>query len=282
MQEFSIHHRRLFLRYYVIIFYILALYYWINGMFLYQLQPIIFRTPFDGTNWLLMQTGIHQWLMNNQAGCLVFDIIYYLSPLAYWWLCEKKQIASRLLFGIFWTIFNWIYILCYVLFPSNSIEGHLAGLLLPILFSTRRIASFYYMLHGVRYFFLFFFVSAGLWKLRSGGVFNIDQMSGILLMQHKEFLIASPGYWYTSFIYWIIRNPTIGYSLYLISTLLELVFSIGFFTKKYDKQLFFLFILFLITNSIIMRMVYLDALPLALPLLFTRPVLNQVTVDKTL
>src|SRR5688500_10570614 len=125
MQEFSVYHRRLFLRYYALIFYILALYFWINGMFLYQLQPVIFRTTFDGTNWLLMQTGIHQWLINNQAGCIFFDTIYYLSPLAYWWLCEKKHIISPLLFGIFWTIFNWIYILCYVLFPSTSIEGRL-------------------------------------------------------------------------------------------------------------------------------------------------------------
>jgi hypothetical protein len=270
MQEFTVHTRRLFFKYYIVIFYLLALYNWFSGMFLYQLHPILFRTPFDGTIWLLMQTGIHQWLLNNRAGCFFFDIIFYSFPLVYWWLCERKQIVSPLVLGISWLIFNWIYILCYVLFPSNSIEGHLAGLLLPILFATRRTVSFYFILHGIRYFFLFFFVSAGLWKIRTGAIFNMDQMSGILLMQHKEFLIAGPQHWYSSFIYWIIRNPPIGYFLYVISTALELIFLIGFFTKKYDKQLFILFILFLIMDFMIMHIPYFVALPLALPLLFSK------------
>ena len=275
MQEFSIQHRRLFTRYYLVFFYLLALYNWINGKFLYQLQPIIFHTPFDGTNWLLMQTGIHQWLLNNRAGCLLFDLIFYLLPLGYWWLCEKKQIVSNLAWGILWVAFNWVYILCYALFPPNSIEGQLAGFLLPILFATRRTASFYYILHGVRYFFLFFLVSAGLWKLRTGAVFNIDQMSGILLMQHKEFLIASPQHWYSSFIYWLIRNPYIGYLLYIASIVFELVFGVGFFTKKNDKLLFALFILFLIIDFITMRIPYFIALPLALPLLFSKTIIFQ-------
>lgn len=274
MEEFSTPHRRLFLRYYIIIFYILAVYNWVSGMFLYQLQPILFRTPFDGTSWLLMQTGIHQWLLNNQAGCLCFDIVFYLCPLAFWWLCEKKQIISSPLFCAFWLIFNWIYILCYVLFPSTSIEKFLPALLLPVLFATNRITSFYYFMHGMRYFFLFFFMSTGIWKLRTGAVFNIEQTSGILLLQHKEFLIASPRHWYSAFLYWLIRNPYISYFLYLTGTIVELTFLIGFFTKKYDKQLFFLLVIFFVANFILMRIPFFEILPLALPLLFSRYILK--------
>jgi hypothetical protein len=93
-------------------------------------------------------------------------------------------------------------------------------------------------------------------------------MSGILLMQHKEFLVASPQHW-------IIRNHYIGYFLFLASTVLELIFSIGFFTKKYDKQLFILFILFLIMDFIVMRINYFEVLSLALPLLFSKPTLKS-------
>ncbi len=243
-------------------------------MLLYQLQPILFRTPFDGTAWVLMQTGIHQWLLNNRAGCLFFDAIFYLAPLAYWWLCEKKQLVSPLLFGIFWTIFNWVYVLCYVLFPTTSLEKFLPALLLPILFATRRIASFYYIMHGMRYFFLFFFVSTGLWKLRTGAVFNVEQMSGILLMQHKEFLVASPRHLYSSFLYWLIQNPYISYCVYLTGAIIELIFSIGFFTKKYDKQLFVLLIIFFVADFILMRIPFFEILPLALPFLFSKPILQ--------
>jgi len=274
MEEFSTRHRRLFLIYYIIIFYILAVYNWLSGMFLYQLQPILFHTPFDGTSWLLMQTGIHQWLLTNRAGCLFFDTVFYMTPLTFWWFCEKKRVISPLLFGICWTTFNWLYVLCYVLFPSTSVEKFLPALLLPILFATTSITSFYYLMHGLRYFFLFFFVSTGIWKLRTEAVFNIEQTSGILLLQHKEFLIASPRHWYSAFLYWLIRNPYLSYFLYLAATIVELTFVIGFFTKKYDKQLFFLLVFFFAANFILMRIPFFEILPLALPLLFSRSTLK--------
>src|SRR5215218_3306778 len=96
-----------------------------------------------------------------------------------------------------------------------------------------RLKTFYFLMHGLRYFFLFFFASAALWKFYQGGIFNTQQMSGILLMQHKEFLVFAPDYWYTQLIYWIVRHPLAGYSLYVTATALELSFLVGFFAKKY-------------------------------------------------
>lgn len=262
-------HRERFTKIFLLIFYWLAAYKLINGLWLYQAAPYFFVNRFDGTTWLFMQTGIHKWLLNNKGGWLFFDIAFYAMPLCWWLVWIKNQKAGTWV-AIGWLIVNWIYIQCYTLYPTNSIEAYIAWLLMPVLFATQRIRSFYFLMHALRYFFLFFFLSAAIWKIRQGGVFNPEQMSGVLLMQHKEYLVSAPESWYTNFTYWIIRHQNIGYAFYIASTLLELVFAIGFFTRKYDKWLFGCFILFLAMDYLVMRIPYFEVLPLALPLFFSK------------
>lgn len=86
-------------------------------------------------------------------------------------------------------------------------------------------------------------------------------MSGVLLYQHAELLSNSPGYWQTDLIQWLIGHPSIGYTFYLLATLFELVFIVGFFTKKYDHLLIIGFIVFLIFDHLIMRIPYYELLP---------------------
>ncbi|HEX8462232.1 MAG TPA: hypothetical protein VF623_12415, partial [Segetibacter sp.] len=167
-------------------------------------------------------------------------------------------------------IINFTYIQCYTLYPTNSIEGYIAWLLFPVLFIVIRLSDFYYILHALRYFFLFFFASAGIWKFVQGGIFNVDQMSGILLYQHKEYLISSPDNWYSSFIYWLVKHSTISFLLYAGATVLELSFFIGFFTIKKDHLLAAAFILFLMLDVLFMRISYFEITPFLLTLLYSK------------
>jgi len=245
------------------LFYALALYKWLNGMWLYQMEPIFFNTRFDGTTWLLMQTGLHTWLLNNPAGCAGFDALFFGWPLLYAFTWQKQP-QGRLIISSIWLVINWLYLQCYTLFPTNSIEASLGWLLLPILLGTRRLSSFYYVLQGLRYWFLFFFVSAGIWKLRQGGFFNTDQMSGILLFQHATWLVSDPDHWYSQAVYWLVRRPVLGYLLYAGLTIWELLWVVGFFTKKYDRLLFVSFLVFLVLDYALMQIPYFELLPLAL------------------
>ena len=245
-------------------------------MFLYQVSPTFFNTRFDFFTWIFMQSGLHQWLLNNKAGCILFDAIFYSLPFVYFLIYKKNERAAAW-FAIPWLLFNWLYVQCYTLYPTNSIEGHVQWLLMPLLFLTTRIRSFYYMMHGLRYFFLFFFASAAIWKLRQGGIFNMEEMSGILLFHHKEQLVAAPEHWYSQLIYWLVRHPFLGWLLYAAATLLELVFAVGFFTKKYDRQLIILFVLFIIFDYFLMRIPYFEISPLLLPFLFSKFTEPKVT-----
>jgi hypothetical protein len=98
------------------------------------------------------------------------------------------------------------------------------------------------------------------WKFAQGGIFHPDQMSGVLLYQHKELLTNSPGYWQTNL---LVFNQAykISYFLYAAACLFELSFLIGFFTKKYDRYLVAFFLGFLIIDYFIMRIAYFDWLP---------------------
>jgi hypothetical protein len=217
-----------------------------------------------------MQTGMHRWLLNNQEACMFFDFLFYSAPffflIHYKYNPEKSSAAA-----ITMLLINLCYIQCYTLYPSNSIEGHIAWLLFPVVFIPNNNSTFQLLFEGLRFFFLFFFVSSGIWKIVNGGVFNLSQMSGILLEQHKELLVNSIDYWQTKLFEWLIKNQVISYGLYLIATLMELSFIIGFFSRRYDKLLAVIFIMFLIGDYLIMRIPYFEVMPLLLTLYLPRP-----------
>lgn len=260
-------HRKAFTKWYCILFYLLFFFKLCNGMLLFQLQPHLFNLRFDMVTWLLMKTGLHQWLTDNPTGWIVFDASFYVLPLLYW-LTYRKNMKAATALAFAMLIVNWVYVECYTLYPANSIESYIAWLLFPCLFATASLKSFYYVLHGLRYFFLYFFVSAAVWKVVQHGVFNLEEMSGVLLYQHKEYLASSPHNWYSAIIYWLINHPVISYVLYAAAAICEGYFIIGFFTKKYDRYLIAIFGLFLIMDVLIMRIPYWEVCPFILVLVY--------------
>ena len=264
----TVKHRTTFTFWWIIVFYLLALIKWMQGQWLYQLEPFMFSIRFDGITWLMMQSGLHIWIIRHQATQLIWDFAFYGFPLLYYAVFIRKPIAAARLAWI-WLAVNWLYVQCYTLYPSNSIEGHVGWLLFPLLFCCSGMRSFYLVMHGLRYFFLYFFFSAGIWKLANGGAFAPAQMSAILLEQHKEFLVTSPGYWQSNLIRALINMPLTSFILYWMGLLAELSFATGFFTKRYDRALFVFFALFLIFDYLIMRIPYIEVSPFLLVLLYS-------------
>lgn len=234
-------------------------------MLLYQAEPALFYTRKDLVTWLLMQTGLHEWLLMNKAGWLMADLLFYSMPLAYL-ATIKRQPRFGPVVGLLMLLVNWLYVQCYTLYPTNSIEGHVAWLLFPLLLLTKNETTFLLLYDGLRYMFLYFFVSAGVWKIAQGGLFNPAQMNGVLLFQHNHLLTNSPGYWQTELVRYLLRHQWVSYGLYLAATAIELLFFVGFFTKKYDHLILVLFVIFLLADYIIMRIPYFEIAALALPL----------------
>jgi hypothetical protein len=108
----------------------------------------------------------------------------------------------------------------------------------------------------MRYIFLLIFFSTACWKIRAGGIFNPEQMSGILVSQHSACLAAHPAGWYAKFIMFFISSGKISYTIYILATALELFFFIGFFTKRFDRLLICLFLLFILFDCFFMKINY--------------------------
>lgn len=253
----------------LLLFYGLALYKWMQGQWLYQVDPVFFFPRPDGITWLFMETGFHKILIRFPFLFRVMDLFFYGFPLFFaWvrWIAPKRTLVVALI----WLIINWVYVQAYCLFPTNSIEAHIAWLFFPLLFATKSLNGFYLMMHGLRYYFLFFFFSAGIWKLVAGGAFEPLQMSGILLEQHKDWLLYAGDYWQAKLIRQLIEWPLAGFVLYWISLLIELSFGIGFITKKLDKLLIVFFIGFLAFDYLIMRIPYFEVSPFLLTFWYSR------------
>jgi len=230
---------------------------------------LLLNNRFDAITWAFMQTGLHKWLLHNYPAWVIFDIVFYSMPLLYFLLYKVNELYS-VIAAVIMLCVNFIYIQCYTLYPANSIESFTPWLLFPCLFITRKTKDFYLVLNGLRYFFLYFFCSAAVWKFVLGGIFNIHQMSAILLYQHKEYIASSPNGWFTNLVYWLVAHPYISYALYTGAAIVEFSFLVGFFTKKYDKIFIVAFILFLLLDLFLMRIPYWEVTPFLITLVYSR------------
>lgn len=263
---------------YTIIFYVLMVYKFFNGMFLFQMLPSFFYTREDLFTWIFMLTNFHKWLLNNQLGCILMDTLFYTTPILFYLLYKqsiKNKTSNYNLFNItrlaaFIMLFiNVAYIQCYTLYPTNSIEAHIAWMLFPIVFIAKDIQVFKLLTDGIRYFLLFILMSAGIWKFAQGGIFNTHQMSNVLLVQHKEILVITPQHWYAQFIQFLITTPKLSYALYFAGTIFELSCIVGFFTKKYDSFILIGWLFFLCFDHFIMRIPYYEISALLLPFIIS-------------
>lgn len=249
-----------------------------NNLLLSGINPVFFINKLDITRNVLMATGLQKAILYNKALCVVFDILLPLFPIALYYVIASGK-RGRVLLSIATAIFSLIYFLLLTGVSYLCIEGYIAFLLLPLVFSAGTPRAFYYRLHCLRILFLIIFFSSGLWKIRTGAIFNTEQMSGILLLQHAGYLVSNANDWFSRFIYFLVEHPVISYSLYLLATAIELSFAIGFFTKKYDRLFIILFCLFVAFDYFLMRINYFSWIAFTGCLYFSKYTVGDKTIS---
>lgn len=224
-------------------------------MLLSSLQPTFFLNKLDITRNILWLSNIQHGLLKYSSLRLIFDIAFLLFPVLLTITVIRNYPASRVL-AICTAAFSLVYGIFFSGMSYISIEGYAGWMLIPLLFAARGPKGFYYNLHCVRILFILIFVSSAFWKLRAGGVFNIEEMAGILLHQHSAWLISNNSDWFTNCINYLVRHKIFAYCFYLLATVAEALFAAGLFTKKWDKYLVALFCLFVIFDFFLMRINY--------------------------
>ncbi|MEX1203281.1 MAG: hypothetical protein WEA59_08565 [Ferruginibacter sp.] len=233
------------------------------------MQPVFFLNKLDITGNIWMSAGLQQLIIQSSGVRCTLDLLYFSLPFVMY-VAVVREGKMQLWLAIFTAIGSMMY--CYLLSTMSlvSIEVFIAWMIFPFIFAGSHLQGFYFRLHMVRYLFILFFFSTALWKLRAGGLFNVEQFSAILLKQHLPVLVSAPNNWFSQFIQWLIDHRNASYLLYFIATMIEFVFVLGFFTKKYDRILAVLFVCFLIFNYWLMEINYFSWLPFLGCLYFSR------------
>ncbi len=250
-------YRKEFVIFYFTCFITTCVWLFFNKLLLSQLAPVFFLNKLDLTRNFLMLTGMQQAIIVHNNFRIAADLVYILAPALLLFCCLKNCTVQSWM-ALFISLYNLAYAMIISSMSTLSIEGYIGWIMIPLLFVTRSPLSFQYLTEAMRYFFILVFVSAAAWKFRSGGFFNLEQMSAILLRQHTSYLVSEPFNWFSQVIYFLVTHPAVSWSLYAIATLAELIFAVGFFTKRFDSLLVVIFVLFLVFNYFFMRINYMS------------------------
>jgi len=207
-----------------------------------------------------MLTNLQHYLLQYHWLRICFDIAYLLFPVFLVYTCLKNKKAQSVL-ALSTAFFSILYNSFFSTMSFVSIENAVAWMFVPLLFYPRTIMGFYYFLQCERLLFIIIFFSAALWKIRVGGLFNVEGMSTILFRQHASYLAVQSGGMYTNLITYLINHQAVSYLLYFFAFVAEFIFVVGLFTKKFDKILMLSFCLFALADYILMGINYFTWLP---------------------
>lgn len=239
---------------YLILFGLTNLWVISNGFLLCQYHPFFFVNQLDLSLNFLFLINLPHFLISNLPLQAAMDSAWIALNSILVLAVIKKSPSTRLL-AFTCCIYNAVYGMMVCLFTTLSIHGFASWVIVPLIFAGLNKEDDYYFINLVRFAFLIIWVSTAVWKIRAGGIFNAEQMSAILFQQHVAYMYANHDT-YSVFISWFINHPKISYLVYLAAFLFELIFIVGFFTKKWDKAIILLFFIFLLMDFVFMRINY--------------------------
>lgn len=222
-----------------------------QGLLLHQLHEAPFvSVAADNFYWLWHGLGFVSFSIQNYWLGLGLDLSWL--GVAILGLLQKEKKWQIVLF---WFIFLNYFIV------YNSVATHHEHTLVPLLFlqllliikNTKNFTLFFV---AARYYALFTILSAALWKIGRGSIWTAGQMKEILKLQHFDYLTSYPESNYSHFIYYIINHAYLADLLWLAGWGLELLFMVGFFTRKFDKWLAGLFFAFFAMDYLIMNICF--------------------------
>ncbi len=224
-----------------------------QGVLLYQLAGASFvSVKADNSFWIYHALQIPEYILGNQFLGLFLDLIWLILSIS-GLISKSGRKKGLLMFAVF---INY-----YIIYHSVAThhEHTLNGILFMLLLITiSNNKTFILCFEALRYYVLFVMFSAFLWKLFRGSLFEAGQMSEILKHQHIEYITSYPDSGYSNFICYFISKPIISNLLWYMGWITEMIFIVGFFTKKYDRWLGILFLAFFVMNYILMNLCFIE------------------------
>lgn len=237
-------------------------------------KPFLFAHQTDIIYRAFCAMQLPQLLTQHLYIAVVFDLSLFVLPLLF--LLTRKNY-----WAIGFTVVALFYFLTYNVVTGHHYHGLTGLLVISIPFWLGSGQKFTLTWQGARYYFLYIFASAALWKIMRGSVFYPNQMSHILKAQHLDLLLQHPQSFQAQVIQYLIAHPAVSHGILLLNVAVQLTFCAGFFTKRLDTFLFGLALVFCAANYFVMNIVSAELLILGLTLL-NWPKIQQVIEKKRL
>ncbi|MCX6199937.1 MAG: hypothetical protein NTY88_12075 [Bacteroidetes bacterium] len=209
---------------------------------------------------LFIKTGIPALILSSHSVSVFFDFCLFGLPVL-------LLLTQRNVFSVLFTAVAVIYFLLFNMVTAHFYHGFFAAIIISIPFWTKNERHFNLLWEGVRYYLLYVFASAALWKIFRGSVFYQEQLSNILKHQQLDMLLQQPLSYQASCVQYLIVHPEISHVVLIANVVVQLCFGVGFFTKKFDSLLFILACIFCAANYFVMGITSTELLVLNLTLL---------------
>ena len=232
-----------------------------SNTLIHQLQAPVLKFPYlDPTFWLVHILKIPGFISSNFYVAWFWDIVLFASCTGVIIFPQKKWLLA---------VFIVFYFVYYIIF--NSYGLHHTHSLIPFLITPLAFLftkkSFSFAWQGLRYFLLFSYSAAFLWKFFRFSWLQSSQ--GILIVKKNltPYLFFNPNTFMAEIYWWFLNHPFLTETIFLAGFILEGVFIIGFFTRKYDKALFIISLLLPLGFWFLADAVFYEMLVLSLTLL---------------
>lgn len=202
---------------------------------LHQLNRPVIKFPYvDTTYWIMHYLQIPEIITGRFWIACLFDTALFASC-----ILSFKYPQKRLYIWSFILLY-FVYFITFNTFGAHHTNHKIGFLLIAIPFTVADYKSFNFLWQGLRYFLLFAYADAFLWKLFRFAWLHADQ--GLLIMKKNvaAILYFEPNNWQAGLYRWLLQHPAWVNGAYIAGFLLEGLFIIGFFTRKFDRYLFVL------------------------------------------
>lgn len=204
-----------------------------------------FNFGIDPVYWFFFLLQIPQFIYSHQLIGWMLDVSISTLLLYTIFIKEKKLII--------WTIFGLLMLYYVSLTAALGHRNYQTGFfisIIPFLFSNAINRK--YAFETIRYFYIFFYFSSGIFKIINQGIFEPTIMTTTLKQQFIPYFLEFNLSWRTTLHLFLIKHWIVSFILFCTTVVLECIFVIGFFTKKWDYVFGMLLICFHLSNWIIM------------------------------
>ena len=206
---------------------------WTDASMLSQLEaPVLGNVYKDLTFWLFQLLGIQEGLTAHHGIGSAFDLVLTGSavlalfrPASVWY---PRIYCTAILF----------YFVTHTTYANHHYRPILGLLFAGIPFMFRSLDRFGWSFQALRYYVIFLYTSAGSYKVFRGSWLNMEQMTNIIENTQLELLLTHGNGWHAQLFTWLLQHERAGWALFFTCTVMETLFIIGFFTRRWDVALF--------------------------------------------